>query len=81
MLLVLALGAWCLWHINADPGEAAEIQRLADLVGRKDYAALKKEAAALVEKYQKPGRVMKLFRKRAEEGGGVFLVCEMVAAS
>jgi hypothetical protein len=67
----VAVGTWGLWFARGNKGAAADIQRLADLAGRNDDAAFKKEAEALARKYQKLGVVMRLFKERTEKDGGL----------
>jgi hypothetical protein len=66
----LCLAAWAWWS-SARRGEAAEVQRLADLVAKKDDAALKKGAERVARKYKDLGPFMKVFRPRTAKGGGL----------
>jgi hypothetical protein len=67
-LVVLALSAWAV-RSAIDRGEAADIQRLADLVAKKKDAALKEEGEAVAKRYKDLGPFMKLFKERAAKGG------------
>jgi hypothetical protein len=69
-LVALALCAWALWSA-ASKGEAAEIQKLADLVAEQDDAAVKTKGEALAKKYKELGPFMNLFKKRGTDSGGL----------
>src|SRR5262249_28028209 len=69
-LIVLALSAWAAWSA-LHRGEAADIQRLADRVTKKNDRALKEEGEALAKKYKNLGQLMNLFKKRTPQGGGL----------
>jgi hypothetical protein len=54
-----------------DRGVAADIQSLADLVSKKNNAALKEEGEALAKKYKNLSQVMNVFKERTPKGGGL----------
>jgi hypothetical protein len=69
-IAVLTLSAWLLWS-TIHRGEAADIQHLADLVAKKEDGALKKEAEKIAKRNNDLGTLMKLFKARTKEGGGL----------
>jgi hypothetical protein len=69
-LVVLALSGYAVWFAIGR-GEAADIQKLADQVARKNDAALKEEGEALAKKYKNLGQLMNLFKERTPRGGGL----------
>jgi hypothetical protein len=68
--VVIAVAAVLAWW-RADRGEAGDIRRLADLVARREDAALKKEAEAVARKYKDLRPLMRLFKERTAQGGGL----------
>jgi hypothetical protein len=70
-IVVLVLGAWGLRYAMADKGPAADILMLADLIAGNDDAALKDQAEVVSRKHKTIGPLMRLFKKRTTEGGGL----------
>jgi hypothetical protein len=68
-VVITAVVVWAWWP--GDRGEAGAIQRLADLVARQDDAALKHEAEAVARRYKNLRPLMRLFKERTKEGGGL----------
>jgi hypothetical protein len=69
VVVIAALAVWAWW--SADRGEAGDIQRLANLVARQEDATLKQEAEAVARKYKDLRPLMRLFKERTREGGGL----------
>ncbi len=66
---VAGLAVLALWP--ADQGAASDVNRMADALARKDYAALKEDAERVAKKYAYNRPLMKVFRPRTAKGGGL----------